>query len=106
MARALAIILPSAVVAVLLMGLAYVIGFPAMPPFFLVVVLLALANVGLIVGACVHVLVRDDLTGVQRLVWLALSIFLTPILAVGAILYFALGRERTRVLFRDVPTAT
>lgn len=56
----------------------------------------------LIVVAVAHALTRDDLTSEQRLVWVAVSVFATPILAVGALVYLALGRERTAGLFRDL----
>lgn len=59
-------------------------------------------NFCLIVAAIVHALVRADLTGTQRIVWIAIVFFVTPIVALGAIVYFALGRERTSALFRDV----
>lgn len=56
----------------------------------------------LLVAAVVHILLRDDLTGVQRLAWLAVVVFVTPGVAVGAIVYLALGRARTAALFRDL----
>lgn len=64
--------------------------------------LLMLANVALVIGAVVHVLTRDDLTGTERLIWVVLVVFVVPMVAAAAIAYFVLGRERTRELFRDV----
>ena len=55
-----------------------------------------------IVLAVVSVLARPDLTGPQRLAWLAVVVFVSPVVPVGAIAYFAMGRERTRGLFRDL----
>lgn len=74
--------------------------------FMLGFVLLFLANFALIVAAIIHALRRDDLTGAQRLIWIAIAFFITPVIALGAIVYFAMGRERTRELFRDVATPT
>lgn len=84
---------------------ALVTGFPFLGPVeaaFMLVPLLMLANVVLIVAAVVHALVRDDLGGIQRLVWIALAVLVTPIVALGAIVYFVLGRERTREIFGDI----
>lgn len=80
------------------------LGFPefAMVGGVLGIFSLFALNVVLIVAAIVHALVRDDLTGMQRLIWIAIAFFITPVVAVGAIVYFALGRERTSTLFRDV----
>ena len=69
---------------------------------FLGVLALVLANLVLIVAAIVHALARDDLADVQRMVWVAIAFFVTPVVALGAIVYFALGRQRTRDLFRDL----
>ncbi|HVM44869.1 MAG TPA: hypothetical protein VM582_02945 [Candidatus Thermoplasmatota archaeon] len=63
---------------------------------------LMIVNFALIIAAIVHALVRDDLTGVQRIIWIAIAFFVTPIVALGAIVYFALGKQRTHDLFRDV----
>lgn len=85
--------------------LGFVTGFGSLgvaEGFVLLVVLLALANFAVIIAAVVSILTRDDLTGIQRLVWVLISVFVTPVLSLGAIVYFALGRERTRTLFRDL----
>lgn len=59
-------------------------------------------NIVLVVAGIVHALVREDLNTPQRLIWVAIVFFVTPIVALGAIVYFALGRARTREIFRDV----
>ena len=91
------------IVAFLLAAFVARIG-PGLPELALIggVVLLFVANLALIVGAIVHALVRDDLTGTQRLVWIAIAFFITPVIALGAIVYFVMGRKRTSELFRDV----
>lgn len=70
--------------------------------FLIGILTLMAVNFGLIIAAIVHALVRTDLTGAQRIAWIAIAFFVTPVVAVGAIVYFALGRERTRELFRDL----
>lgn len=80
-------------------------GFGVGEVFVMLAVGLALANFLVIVAAVVHALTRDDLGTLQRLVWVLLSVFVTPVVAVGAIVYFALGRERTRTLFSDAGAA-
>lgn len=65
---------------------------------FILVPLLIFAGFVLTVAAVIHALVRDDLTGIQRLIWILISVFIP----FGALVYFLLGRTRTRDLFRDV----
>lgn len=106
--RALVVSLVAVFVLMTFFALAFVAGFGAGVPeagFFLAVLGLILLNAALVIGAIVHALVRDDLTGVQRIVWVAIAFFVTPVVALGAIVYFALGRERTATLFRDVERA-
>lgn len=79
----------------------FALGMPEAALIFLIF-MVAIANFGLVVAAIIHILVRDDLSGVQRLIWIAIAFFVTPIVALGAIAYFALGRARTASLFRDV----
>ena len=61
------------------------------------VVLFAL-YVGLLCEAILDVTTRDDLRMRQRLAWLALCIFLLPLVPVMAGVYFLLGRRRTAQL--------
>lgn len=91
---------------VLLGFLGFATSLGAAEASLLALVLLAvLVNFGLIVAAVVHALTRDDLTSIQRLVWILIAVLVTPVVSLGAIVYFALGRERTRALFRDVGQA-
>lgn len=92
---------------VLLLGFAgFAMSLGAFELMLVVPILLAvLANLGLIIAAVIHALTRDDLTSLQRLVWVLVSVFVTPVVSLGAIVYFVLGRERTRELFRDAGQA-
>jgi hypothetical protein len=106
MSRASAIGIVVGVAIVLLLLVAYVIGAPGgvadALPFPLFVVLLLAVNLSLVVAGIISVLTRPDLIGAQRLVWLGIIVLLNPIVALGALLYFWLGKDRTSTLFRDL----
>lgn len=63
---------------------------------------LGLATMLLVLVAAAHVLLRKDLAGVQRLVWLLAVVFVNPVLPLGAGAYLLMGRARTRALLADV----
>jgi uncharacterized membrane-anchored protein YitT (DUF2179 family) len=78
------------------MAAEFVFGFGFLAFFFFA--LMSLAGFVLPLVAAVHVLVRDDLEDLQRLVWLLVVVFI-PFLW---LVYFALGKERTANLFDDL----
>lgn len=90
------------VVAALVLVVGVLVFMQTRDPMMLLFMGVPALNVVLILGAVLHVLVRHDLTGVQRLVWIAIAVFATPGFAVGAVLYLLLGPERTAALFRDL----
>lgn len=59
---------------------------------------LALLSFVLQIVAAVHVLVRDDMEDLQKLVWVLLVVFV-PFLW---LVYFLLGKERTAAIFDDL----
>lgn len=80
-----------------------VAGALVFPLDLVAVLLLAIVmNAALIAAAFVHVALRNDLSSHQRIVWLLLVLLVTPVVALGAIAYFALGKRRTRELFQDL----
>lgn len=50
------------------------------------------------IAAGIHALVREDIQGTQQLVWALLSFFVPVV----GIVYFVLGKERTRAAFAGV----
>lgn len=90
-------------VLVLFLALAAVTGFgrrmgPAELGLFGLFALFGILGFVLAFAAAIHALVRDDLGGIQRLIWIALAMFIP----FGGLVYFLLGRARTRELFRDI----
>lgn len=79
---------------------------PALPavsqPFFgavgILFVLAGLLSFVLQIAAAIHVLVRDDMEDLQKLVWILLVVFV-PFLW---LVYFLLGKERTGDIFDDL----
>lgn len=102
MDRARVVSLATVGLALLLLVFALTLFVQTKDPLVLIFGIVFALNFVLMAGAIVHALVRDDLAGVQRLIWMAISFFVTPGIALGAIVYFALGRARTAALFRDV----
>lgn len=81
----------------------FVGGAVTFPLNVVAILLLAIVlDVALMAAAVVHILLRDDLSSHQRIVWLLLVVLLTPVVAAGAIAYFALGKRRTHELFQDL----
>lgn len=111
--KAVAAVVAGAFVLVAFLGLSFVTGFGLLPfpkgsglgagfgiagLFFLLV----LVSVGLVVWAIVDALVRPDLTGLQRLVWILIAFFVNFLVPIGAIAYLVMGRERTAKVFEDL----
>lgn len=99
-------VVAGAVAAAILVLLLSVVGFvtgvvgagPLEGGLILLVMLTVLGGLVLTVAVGVHALVRKDLTGTQRIIWILIAIFVP----FGALVYFLLGRARTAELFRDV----
>lgn len=83
-------------------ALLYSIAQPEAAAPILGVVLFAL-YVGLLCEAILDVTTRRDLRLGQRLAWLAICIFLLPLVPVMAAVYFMLGRRRTAMLLAPRP---
>lgn len=78
------------------------IGFVRTADVMLLIMAFAAAGTVLALVAAAHVLLRPDLTGPQRIIWLLIVVFVNPVLPLGAGVYLLLGPERTRALFSDV----
>lgn len=74
------------------------LGFGAFSAFFLIIMFIGLIEaVGKFYGT-LRVLVRDDLSGEQRIIWLVVIWFIP----VGWAIYFLLGTKKTADLFNEV----
>lgn len=78
-----------------LIGALFAIGFGG---FFVLALLWGLAELLGRVYGTYKVFVRDDLKSEQRLIYLLLIWFIP----IGWLIYFILGTEKTRELFRDI----
>lgn len=61
-----------------------------------VIAIIFATNLGIFAGALLHILMRDDLSPRARAIWVGMSLLVVPLFSGGAIVYLALGKERTR----------